>query len=428
MRHLLIPNLDNDEGMKHFSFQCWSRVFSVLGTLDSSPGNAIQHCYLLLPADHIAFLLSILLSFMIRLIAAGILALPVLLWTLATLPLIIVLSIPPCLLLLVRQQKGKDGQKDPKRQILVTGGSSGIGLAIGKLAGQRSDVVRIVLLARDETKLNHAKQEVLSQPGCKVKRVETYTLDVTDQGEIERRVASVLNATKADDLTTHVFCCAAANASPNYLLETTTETFDQLIRTNQMGSIYFSNACISHMDKGTIQLCSSMAGQVGVFGYAAYSPTKFALRGYAEAVHMELTHRAPQKNVHIQLAFPPDTDTPGFKKENETKPTETEIISDAAGLSSPQDVATIMIKEAVAENPKFQVYFNFDGFMLCTMTSGFTPATNLFDAVSQVSLMSLTRWVALFYLNDWHRMLGNERKKRDSRSKLDSVSRKPKDE
>ena len=37
-------------------------------------------------------------------------------------------------------------------------------------------------------------------------------------------------------------------------------------------------------------------------------------------------------NVSVTVSVPPDTDTPGYAEENKTKPTETALISAAAGL------------------------------------------------------------------------------------------------
>lgn len=112
--------------------------------------------------------------------------------------------------------------------------------------------------------------------------------------------------------------------------------------------------------------------------------------------------------------------------ENATEPVETELISEVGGLMSPEAVGSVMLQEAVAENPKFQIYFTFDGFLLCTLTSGFSPVSSLLDAVCQVSLLTLTRWVALLYLNDWHRMLGNEADKK-AKEQTSSVSASKKD-
>ena len=40
-----------------------------------------------------------------------------------------------------------------------------------------------------------------------------------------------------------------------------------------------------------------------MYGYTAYSSTKFALRGLAEVLHMELKPH----NINVSISFPPDT-------------------------------------------------------------------------------------------------------------------------
>ena len=60
---------------------------------------------------------------------------------------------------------------------------------------------------------------------------------------------------------------------------------------NYIGSVYATRAVITDMKRhntGRIVFTSSQAGQVGIFGYTAYSATKFALRGFAEALQMEV--------------------------------------------------------------------------------------------------------------------------------------------
>ncbi|MBA0566598.1 hypothetical protein Golob_011405, partial [Gossypium lobatum] len=49
---------------------------------------------------------------------------------------------------------------------------------------------------------------------------------------------------------------------------------------------------------------------VGIYGYTAYSATKFGLRGLAEALQQELI----SDNLHVSLIFPPDTETPGLQE------------------------------------------------------------------------------------------------------------------
>ena len=63
---------------------------------------------------------------------------------------------------------------------------------------------------------------------------------------------------------------------------------------------------------GRICFVSSQAGQLGIFGFTAYSGSKFAIKGLCEALQMEVK----PYNISITIAYPPDTDTPGFKEEN----------------------------------------------------------------------------------------------------------------
>lgn len=61
---------------------------------------------------------------------------------------------------------------------------------------------------------------------------------------------------------------------------------------NYLGSVYPSRAVIATMKErrvGRIVFLSSQAGQVGLFGFTAYSSSKFAIRGLAEALQMEVS-------------------------------------------------------------------------------------------------------------------------------------------
>jgi hypothetical protein len=66
-----------------------------------------------------------------------------------------------------------------------------------------------------------------------------------------------------------------------------------------------------------------------------------------------------------------------------------------------------MIHSAFTPHPSFLVYFNFEAWMLTNLTAGMTPVTTMGDALSQVALGGLFRFISLFYLNDWWRMFRN---------------------
>jgi 3-dehydrosphinganine reductase len=89
----------------------------------------------------------------------------------------------------------------------------------------------------------------------------------------------------------------------------------EIMRINYIGAVYCTKAVVDSMKNrhfGRIVFVSSQAGQLGVFGYTAYSASKFALRGLAESLQMELK----PYNIYVTLSYPPDTDTPGLKEEN----------------------------------------------------------------------------------------------------------------
>jgi len=352
-----------------------------------------------------------------RLLAAAFLALPALLVTVATIPLLALLSAPAAWFLLDRKQKKSTTSTASKqrRQVVITGGSSGIGLAVALRAAADPEVERVVILARDKERLETARVAILGAAGSNKKSaatvVEAHSVDVSDAEAVETAISTILRdpnfritATSDESksiLTTHLFCCAG-EPHPAYHQDVTAADYARIAQINQLGSIYTASAVLRHISRGTITFCSSMCGQIGVFGYAAYAPTKFALRGYAECLSVELCNNP---DLHIQVAYPPDTDTPGFAEENRRKPPETAVVSEMAGLCHPDFVARTLWREACVEHPRFSVSFNWDGWLLCQETAGFAPVTTLGEAVAQLSCLNLARWVTLFYLAEWHRLI-----------------------
>lgn len=84
---------------------------------------------------------------------------------------------------------------------------------------------------------------------------------------------------------------------------------------NYLGSVYPTRAVITTMKErrmGRIMFVSSQAGQIGLFGYTAYSPSKFALRGLAESLQMEVSlsrsgrkwHRGGSSSEPSRLCLP----------------------------------------------------------------------------------------------------------------------------
>ena len=354
-----------------------------------------------------------------------------------------------------------------QRQIIVIGGSTGIGYAIATAAALDAsphNTTRIVIVARNVSKLQVAQQALTNIIQEKKKStgsgtpfssntttttttttIEMVSADVTDPSAITKAAQEIMTSTNttAASTITHLFLCVG-EAQPRHHAEITPEQYHQATLMNQLGTIYTTNAFLPYLKNrlpsptvatntkaaaaatftttgaySTMTYTCSMGGQCGVYGYTSYTPTKFALRGYVESLHMELYadnnnssndndhSNSTTRPVYVQIAYPPDTDTPGFSRENVHKPTLTHLISAVAGLALPESVGTTMYRAATTSAPqlRYQIYFNFDGFLLCTLASGFTPVTTWMDAVFQMTIMNFVRIIALFYLNDWHRII-----------------------
>jgi 3-dehydrosphinganine reductase len=91
---------------------------------------------------------------------------------------------------------------------------------------------------------------------------------------------------------------------------------------------------------GHLMLVSSAAGIVGVYGYSAYAPAKFAVRGLAETLRAELKPHG----IVVGCAYPPNTDTPGLETENRTKPEATATFEGTIKTRSPEAVARSIVR------------------------------------------------------------------------------------
>jgi 3-dehydrosphinganine reductase len=154
---------------------------------------------------------------------------------------------------------------------------------------------------------------------------------------------------------------------------------------------------------GRIVFVSSQAGQLGVFGYTSYCSTKFALKGLAESLQMELA----RDHIYVTLVFPPDTDTPGFKEENKTKPKETQLINETSGVLTAEQVAKKIIK--ATRNGSFTCSYGINGFMLTSLTCGAQPATTIGEIICQSFFAGLLRLIMLRVLKSFYTLIRKNR-------------------
>lgn len=214
------------------------------------------------------------------------------------------------------------------RPVFVTGASKGIGRAIALELARRG--CPLLLVARGAGPLEHLQAEIRGRhPGLPV---EIYPADVRDASAMNEAVAVMVDRVGVPA----GIICAAGFARPGYFEEIPDQTVRQLVEVNYLGAVFAVRAVLPHLQPGGfVSLTSSVLGYLGAFGMAPYAATKFALVGLATSLRQELRPRG----IHVSVLCPPDTDTPGFATENETKPIETAELSKSAGLLSPDYVA-----------------------------------------------------------------------------------------
>ena len=221
-----------------------------------------------------------------------------------------------------------------KQNILVTGGSKGIGLAIAREFAAHG--ANLFLVARGEEALAEAKQDLSRDfPDS---RVETASCDVSDFESVTRCVESM--AACYGEI--HGVMNNAGFAYPQYFDQIAPDDFRRIMEVDYLGSVFVTKAILPHLGEGSfIAFTSSVAGYTGVFGYTSYSPAKFAQIGFAESLDQELLGRG----IQVSVLCPPETDTPGLQIENQTKPFETNEISKSARLMTAEDVARVFVRK-----------------------------------------------------------------------------------
>ena len=210
-----------------------------------------------------------------------------------------------------------------KQVCLVTGGSSGIGLATVKRLLQQG--ARVAIAGRSAEKLAAAAKQLAGD------NFATYPVDVADADAVQKMVDAVVARWGGIDLLVNN---AGLNIKKRTMRELTPESWNLLIRTNLDGAFYCIHAVLPVMrrqQRGLIINISSVAGKrAGPLGGAGYAASKFGM----SALGICLGAEEKDAGIRVCNIYPGEVDTPIL--ENRPQPV---TLEQRQSILQPDDVA-----------------------------------------------------------------------------------------
>ncbi|KAH7438933.1 hypothetical protein KP509_04G037600 [Ceratopteris richardii] len=285
------------------------------------------------------------------------------------------------------------------KHVMITGGSSGIGLAIAKKCF--SEGAYLTLLARNESRLSHAASLLVSshQSAHMLRdRILLKAVDVSDPSAVAAAIAQSI-AWKPID----VLICNAGIVIHGSFDDVKVKELQRVASTNVLGCAFPIHAALSHMksrssqNPSSIVLMSSLSSLMFVPGANMYTSSKYAVNGLAEALRFEVM----PYNIKVNLVCPGFTETPMLdeadKAANEVagvygNPT----FYDRANAQSPEDVAAMTVEGV--KRGEYLITTTAVGFFLSVLGRGFVPADSFARAFLELLLLVPVRLGSFVWL------------------------------
>ena len=185
-----------------------------------------------------------------------------------------------------------------KKVVIITGASSGIGLACAREFSRHG--FKVVLAARSIEKLQVIKEEMLS--------FNSDILAIRVDVSIEEDCKLLINETIKHFGSIDILINNAGISMRALFKDLDLKVLHSLMNTNFWGTVYCTKYALPYIleRKGSIVGVSSIAGYMGLPGRTGYSASKFAMHGFLETIRVEHL----KQNLHVMIV------APGFTSSN----------------------------------------------------------------------------------------------------------------
>jgi short-subunit dehydrogenase len=184
------------------------------------------------------------------------------------------------------------------RVAVITGASSGIGLAIARHLARAGAAV--VLGARRRERLDEAVRDIRTAGG----RAESLVMDVTIEEDVARLVALARDGFGRVD----VMVCNAGFGYYGTVEQTPPDLMRRMMDVNFMGTFLGARAVLPlfrAQAAGHLIVISSIVGRRGIAQMSGYSATKAAQAGFVESLRSEFAGTG----IHASVVYPVSTET-----------------------------------------------------------------------------------------------------------------------
>jgi len=171
------------------------------------------------------------------------------------------------------------------KKIILTGAYGGIGSKVAHILLELD--ARIVLVGRNKQSLDNLANNLSALVKDSKDKIITIAADVSIEADRHKIIKKSLSAFGSIDVLINL----AGAMSFNEFSQEEAETTDKLFQVNVLAPMHLTKMIIPHMlEKGSGQIVNvgSIFGSIAFAWFATYSSTKFALRGFSEAIRREL--------------------------------------------------------------------------------------------------------------------------------------------